>query len=115
MGRPLRITVAAWEEHHNKEVTLRWYKYRGPGEITFNPQEVAVVESDLQHEVARFGPEGVVVLGTTQATFSEPGDYVLYVRADHSDVRVAAAGLEQCCWTNGYVSVTVTQGEGQQP
>jgi hypothetical protein len=114
MGRPLVLTVAAWEEHENKEVTLRWYKYRGPGDITFNPDEVPVVESDLQNELSRFGPEGAVVLGTTQASFSEPGDYVLYVRADHSGVRVSAAGLEQCCWTNGYVAVTVISGEGGQ-
>jgi hypothetical protein len=107
------LRVAAWEEHHNKEVTVRWYKYRGPGDVTFNPEEVPIVENDIQSDVARFGPEGMVVTGTTQASFSAPGDYVLYVRADHSDVRVSAAGLEQCCWTNGYVSVTVTEG-GQQ-
>lgn len=116
-GPPLVLTVAAWEEHEGKEVTLRWYKYRGPGEVTFNPQEVPVVDNDLQNELSRFGPEGSVILGTTRATFSEPGDYVLYVRADHSDVRVSAAGLEQCCWTNGYVSVAVTapgEGDGGQ-
>jgi hypothetical protein len=114
MGRPLTLTVAAWDEYQGEEVTVRWYKYRGPGEVTFNPQEVPIVENDLQNELSRFGPEGAVLLGTASASFSQPGDYVLYVRADHSDVRVSAAGLEQCCWTNGYVSVTVTAGEGGQ-
>lgn len=114
LGRPLTLTVAAWEEHKGKEVTLRWYKYRGPGDVTFNPQEVPVVENDLQNDLSRFGPEGRVILGTTNVSFDEPGEYVLYVRADHSDVRVSAAGLEQCCWTNGYVSVTVTGREGDE-
>jgi len=110
-GQPLEIVVAAWEEHHGKEVTVRWYKYRGPGDVTFNPQEVPIVENDIQHDVGRFGPEGVVVTGRTRVTFSQPGDYVLYARADHSGVRVAAAGLEQCCWTNGYMSVTVVAAD----
>jgi len=115
IDRPLRLTVAAWEEHKGEQVTLRWYKYRGAGDVTFTPNEVPVVENDLQNELSRFGPEGAVILGTTLATFSTPGDYVLYVRADHSNVRVSSAGLEQCCWTNGYVSVTVTGvGEGGQ-
>jgi hypothetical protein len=44
----------------------------------------------------------------TTASFATPGDYVVYARADHTDRRVAEAGLEQCCWTNGYLSVRVS-------
>lgn len=94
VGEPLSLEVSSWDED-GKDVTLRWYKYRGPGEIAFESQQVAIGEgSDLV---------------TTTATFSAEGDYVLYVRADHSDMSVSAAGLEQCCWTNGYVSVSVTR------
>jgi hypothetical protein len=41
------------------------------------------------------------------ATFDAPGDHVVRVRA--TDAAVAAAGHAQCCWTNGFVNVTVTR------
>ena len=95
VGQPLALSLASWDEYDEEglEVTLRWFKQRGPGEVTFDQQELPLGEGSTQV--------------STAVTFSEEGDYLLYVRADHSDVRVNAAGLEQCCWTNGYVSVTV--------
>jgi hypothetical protein len=97
LDEPLVIRLAAWDEYDEDglEVTLRWYKQRGPGEVTFDQQRIPLGEGSSQ--------------ATTLASFSEEGEYLLYVRADHSDVRVNSAGLEQCCWTNGYVSVTVTR------
>ena len=41
---------------------------------------------------------------TTTATFSEPGDYIVRVTA----VDAYGAGGSQCCWSNGFVPVTVT-------
>lgn len=82
------------EELEPHEVTLRWFKFSGPGEVTFDEQELPVEPRD--------GPART----STAATFSEPGEYVLYVRANNEDV--VGSGMEQCCWTNGYVSVTVT-------
>jgi hypothetical protein len=92
IGHPLQLDVAAWDQD-DLGVTLRWYKQRGPGEVAFGEGELPIGEGDTH--------------GVTTATFNEPGEYLLYVRADHSDTRVSAAGLEQCCWTNGYVSVEV--------
>jgi hypothetical protein len=43
----------------------------------------------------------------TSATFSAPGTYVLRVRVNDAS-GVASAGHAQCCWTNGFVKVTVT-------
>ena len=43
--------------------------------------------------------------GTTTATFGRAGDYVIRVRAN--DSAVASAGHSQCCWTNGFIKVTV--------
>jgi hypothetical protein len=96
VGEPLALDLASWDEWDDEglEVTLRWFKQRGPGEVTFDQQRVPLGEGSTQ--------------ATTTVTFSEEGEYLIYVRADHSDVRVGAAGLEQCCWTNGYVSVNVT-------
>ena len=45
---------------------------------------------------------------TTMATFSEPGEYVVRVRANDAS-GVSTAGHSQCCWTNGFVRVTVTR------
>jgi hypothetical protein len=45
---------------------------------------------------------------TTAATFSEPGEYVLRVRANDAS-GVAGAGHAQCCWSNGFVKVIVTR------
>jgi hypothetical protein len=39
---------------------------------------------------------------TTSATFSEPGEYVLHFQAFQGSMN------EHCCWTNGFVQVTVT-------
>ncbi|MGQ0641728.1 MAG: hypothetical protein ACT4P6_13345 [Gemmatimonadaceae bacterium] len=45
---------------------------------------------------------------TTTARFSAPGEYVLRVRVNDAS-GVASAGHAQCCWTNGFVKVTVTK------
>ena len=44
---------------------------------------------------------------TTSATFTQPGEYVIRVRADNFG-RLDTSPGNQCCWTNGYVKVTVT-------
>lgn len=44
-----------------------------------------------------------------KATFSEPGEYVLYVAINDSS-GVGGGGF-QCCWTNGVVNVSVETGE----
>jgi hypothetical protein len=90
VGQPLTIETFARDEH--SAITLRWYKYSGPGAVTFGQQ---------QQPVAKEG-----ATATNTVTFSAPGDYVVYVRANNS--AVVSAGQEQCCWTNGYVKVTVT-------
>lgn len=94
VGQPLSLTVTAWDEDE-REVNLRWFKYDGPGEVTFEEQEMAIAEGSVE--------------ATTTASFSEPGNYVVFVRAGHTDTRVASAGMEQCCRTNGYVRVTVAR------
>ena len=90
-------SVASWDEYDEDglEVTLRWYKQRGPGEVTFDRQQIPLGEGTTQ--------------ASTAVSFSEEGDYLLYVRANHTSQSISSAGLEQCCWTNGYVSVKVTR------
>ena len=72
-------------------VSLAWFKHQGPGQVTFEP------------------PTGRITGGagqaTSRATFGAPGEYIVRVRANDSSV--AGAGHAQCCWTNGFLKVTV--------
>lgn len=74
-------------------VDLTWFKHSGPGEVAFDPPS-----AEVPHEGGAM---------TTNATFSEPGDYVVRVRANDAS-GVTGAGHAQCCWTNAFVRVTVT-------
>jgi len=74
-------------------VTLTWFKHQGTGHVSF---------SEASHEVSHSGGEA-----KTMAMFSEPGTYVLRVRANDAS-GIDGAGHAQCCWTNGFVQVTVT-------
>ena len=103
VGHPLDLTVWARDDGNTsgsvrnageeaEPVTLTWFKHQGPGDVTFGEAEI---------EVESAGGEGV-----TTAMFSAPGDYILRVRANDAS-GVAGAGHAQCCWTNGFVTVTV--------
>ncbi len=100
VGKPLSLTVFATDDgagvgalsRGGAPVTLTWFTHQGPAQVTFAPPG------------SRLTPTGGKA--TTTATFSQPGDYVLRVRANDSDV--TAAGHAQCCWTNAYVKVRVT-------
>ena len=80
-GRPARFGVV-------------WSKYRGTGTVTFDDATPAIDESGW---------------AVTNATFSEPGEYVLRVLAwdDSGGQSAIMAGGFFCCWTNGYVTVRV--------
>jgi hypothetical protein len=72
-------------------VTLAWFKHQGPGTVAFEPATGRIAAAGGQ--------------ATTRATFGAPGDYIVRVRAN--DSAVASAGHAQCCWTNGFIRVTV--------
>jgi hypothetical protein len=82
-------------------VTLGWTKFRGPGSVTFSAEKPAI-------EVTEFAaPPHTVFHGKsmTNATFSEPGEYVLRVQAN--DWSGDGGRGFQCCWSNALVKVTV--------
>ncbi|MBM42197.1 MAG: hypothetical protein CL483_09785 [Acidobacteria bacterium] len=72
---------------------LSWFKHTGPGDVIFSEYSVSL--------------EDTQGMGTTEATFDQPGQYVLRVRGDNFG-RVDSSSGNQCCWTNGYLKVTVT-------
>ena len=69
-----------------------WSMFRGPGKVTFSQARPTL-------DRANGGK------GSTEATFSAPGDYILRVQANDSSGD--GGGGFQCCWTNAHVAVTV--------
>ena len=98
VGTPLALTVwvadriAPDAEREPVAGGARWFTHRGPGLATFGEQPL---EPDADGRA------------TTTATFSEPGEYLIRVRADNFNPVDSTTG-DQCCWTNGYVAVTVS-------
>ena len=97
MRRPRRTTVGKVNGLY-----LSWNKYRGPGEVTFDPPQVKAWEDTRASANSPWGylwtpPElsedGIVEV---EITFSEPGQYLLWGRADDG-------GL----YTDQYLEVTV--------
>ena len=96
VGKPMSITVIAKDDgagltRGGFPVTLTWFTHQGPAPVVFGTPS------------SRLTPTGGTA--TTTATFSKPGDYILRVRANDSEV--VTAGHAQCCWTNGFVKVRV--------
>jgi hypothetical protein len=89
VGRPLTLTV--WVDHPAPRSWVGWTMHQGPGYVEFG-------EAEMQVEQA----EGSA---TTTATFSEPGEYLLRVQSIFSTTSFEY----HCCWTNGYIPVTVTR------
>jgi hypothetical protein len=79
VGTPVKLTASATDDGIPKPrpgrgasgggVQITWILYRGPGAVHFNPERSARVY-------------GKTVEGTTEATFSAPGDYLLRAVSD---------------------------------
>jgi hypothetical protein len=83
-------------------VTLAWGKFRGPGNVTFSNHRPAVEPSEfLAPPNTRFRGKA-----STEATFSEPGEYVLHLGAN--DWSGEGGQGFQCCWTNAQVKISVS-------
>lgn len=98
-GQPVALSLWASDDavvdpnrRPGEPVTVKWTKYRGPGDVTF---------ANAQPKVQP--PDGSA---TTTATFSLPGEYIL--RAQGNDVSGEGGAGFQCCWTNAHVKVTVS-------
>jgi hypothetical protein len=105
VGKPLTVTVWARDDGKSassvagagrgaQPVTLMWFKHQGPGSVTFTPPAGKIPATGGSMPM--------------QAVFAEAGGYVLRVRANDAS-GVSGAGHAQCCWSNGFVKVTVTK------
>lgn len=98
VGAPLTLRLFAHDESQRVDgelvpINVGWVTHQGPAEATFSDEAMT--------EEPGGGEASVTV------TFPEPGEYVLRAQADNFDARDSSSG-DQCCWTNGYVRVTVT-------
>ena len=96
------IDLSAWvardpaAAEDDRPINVKWFKHQGPGDVMFAERAVEV-EADAwaQENGARV---------TTAVTFAEPGEYLLRVLA----FNVIREFEFQCCWTNGFLPVTVS-------
>lgn len=99
MSPPTKVTV-----DKVNGLYYSWNKYRGPGTVTFDPPQVKVWEDTRTSANSPWGalwlppeaPEDGIY--DVEMTFDEPGEYVLWGRADDG-------GL----YHDAYITVTVTE------
>lgn len=99
VGTPVEVAFFTDDVRSDREngpvpLGVTFWKHQGPGEVTFGQRTSQV-------------PLGQNA-GSTTATFSEPGEYMLRIRVDNHRAPDSAQG-DQCCWSNGFVRVNVSQ------
>jgi hypothetical protein len=93
VGQALQLPV--WIQHPTEDqVWLGFAQYSGPGAAKFDPAEEEV-------KLAAADGKG---MATTNVTFDAPGDYEILLQS----ISTTASFEFECCWTNGYVMVHVT-------
>ena len=117
VGEPLPVSVWVrrdnpFDEDDRQGISFRWYKYQGPGEVTFEvvgghrvaPGGRTVIESEMWR-----GADEAWGTAATEVVFLEPGDYKLLLQAyNDSGGRTQPGDFEFfCCWTNVMVDVRV--------
>ena len=104
MQPPSRVTVGK-----NVGLHLSWFVYRGPGRVTFTPEQIKVWEDTRTGANSPWAPVWVAPEMpadgklTVQAVFSEPGTYILRSIADDG----ALTGYDE-------LTVVVVRGGAQQ-
>jgi len=74
-------------------VIVTWFEHQGPGSVEFSEPQTRVPGTGGQ--------------ASTEASFSDAGEYLLRVRVTDA-AGPAMAGHSQCCWTNSFVKVNVS-------
>jgi hypothetical protein len=123
VGEPLtlRLWIAdrmAPESRDTTELHVIWHKHQGPrGEVAFGSDEEEDEEEDDDADAddddaprEDRAATGAMLDGsvTETATFPTAGEYMLRVSVDSFGADDSSGG-SQCCWTNGYVRVNVTE------
>jgi hypothetical protein len=78
------------------DIRVSWHKYRGPGDFTWDTDEIRLVNN---------GDPKLFLEAKTNGYFSEPGEY--WLRAQVNDESGVGGGGDQCCWTTAFVKVII--------
>mgnify|MGYP000247639959 CR=1 FL=1 len=130
VGEPVELTVNVSDpsmrdtsDPRFKEplpVGVHFNKYHGPGAVEFTRHESTpepvnpYAEDDPRFRFYRAPKSNDVEIKGGQgiarvlATFNAPGEYLIHVKAENFRAPDSSDG-DQCCWTNVYQKVVVTQ------
>lgn len=112
VGKPVTLTAYAQDRGERDQypeldktifpLGTEWILHQGPARPDFSAEKIT------GRERADAG-EGMSEWTTvqTEATFWEPGEYVVRLRVDNFEAPDSKFD-NQCCWSNAYVPVTVT-------
>jgi hypothetical protein len=118
VGKTVTLTAYAQDRGHRDgydvdslfvPVGTEWILHQGPAEPQFDKAKITGRER-ARDQAGESGTESNNTGWTevsTQATFTEPGDYVIRLRVDNFEAPDSKFD-NQCCWSNAYVPVTVT-------
>jgi len=118
-GSPLTVSINVREVSERDRTDFRffeplslhvkWSMHQGPGKVEFTRHEsTPMVEEDEDppRDEMITVPDDEQRTVRVVATFSEPGEYMLRARVDNWRAP-DSSDPDNCCWTNGYVRVTV--------
>lgn len=115
VGKPVSLTAYAQDRGERDEydeldqlifpVGTEWILHQGPAMVDFESEKITGRERAEGGE----GESGMNDWTTvqTEATFWEPGEYIVRLRVDNFSAPDSQFD-NQCCWSNAYVPVTVT-------
>ena len=118
VGDPITLTAyvqdrgnrADYEDNKmlNYPLGTEWLMHQGPAAPDFSQALITGRERAREGgESGSSGNNGWEEV-TTQATFSEPGDYIVRLRVDNFQAPDSQFD-NVCCWSNAYVPVSVTE------
>jgi hypothetical protein len=117
VGQPVSLTAYVQDRGNRADYDVpqllyplgtEWVLHQGPAEPDIETAKITGRERAEQggESGASGGNNGWIEV-STRATFPEPGDYVVRLRVDNFTAPDSQFD-NVCCWSNGYVPVTVT-------
>jgi hypothetical protein len=98
------------------DTNVSWYVHQGPAEVIFTEHPSTPFTEAPTFPVLGLVPVANARVAVSEgegparvyATFPEPGEYLIRARLDNWNAS-DSDGLDQCCWSNAYQRVRVTQ------
>jgi hypothetical protein len=117
VGQPVVLTARVrrdnpFRENDDRAIRVRWFKYQGPGDVSFAPDWSSWKEKSVGWIEAATWLDSEYDYGEveTEAVFSEAGKYILQAQAYNNNGRSQYETNDfefWCCWTNAFARVNV--------